>query len=145
MREDEAGLRASQAECEKLIAHEVSRGIPKKRIVLAGFSQGGAITLQTGLRHAERLAGLMVLSSYLPIASTVANEASPANKDVPVFMAHGTRDPVIALDRAVASKDALEALGYKIEWHQYPMEHSMALEEIRDVRAWLGKVLAGAG
>ena len=139
--EDEAGLRASQAECEKLIAHEVSRGIPKKRIVLAGFSQGGAITLQTGLRHAERLAGLMVLSSYLPIAATVAKEASPANQDVPVFMAHGTRDPVIALDRAVASKTALEGLGYKIEWHQYPMEHSMAPEEIRDVRRWLGGLL----
>ena len=84
----------------------------------------------------------MVLSSYLPIATTVAKEASPANKDVPVFVAHGTRDPVIALDRAVASKTALEGLGYKIEWHQYPMEHSMALEEIRDVRAWLGRVLA---
>ena len=140
--EDDAGLRASQAECEKLIAHEMSRGIPKTRIVLAGFSQGGAITLQAGLRHTERLAGLMVLSSYLPIASTVANEATPANKDIPIYMAHGTRDPIIALDRAVASKDTLEALGYKVEWHQYPMEHSMALEEIRDVREWLGTLLA---
>ena len=140
--EDEAGLRASQAECEKLIANEVARGIPAKRIVLAGFSQGGAITLQTGLRHQERLAGLMVLSSYLPLASSVAGEISAANKDVPVFMAHGTHDPMIALARATASRDQLKQLGYAIEWKEYPMEHSLAMEEVRDVREWLGRVLA---
>ena len=139
--EDEAGLRASQAECEKLIANEVARGIPAKRIVLAGFSQGGAITLQTGLRHKERLAGLMVLSSYLPIASTVAGEMASAHKDLPIFMAHGTHDPMIALARATASRDQLKQLGYNIEWKEYPMEHSLAMEEVRDVRGWLGRVL----
>ena len=139
--EDEAGLRASQAECEKLIANEVARGIPPHRIVLAGFSQGGAIALQTGLRHKARLAGLMVLSSYLPIASTVASEVSAASKAVPVFMAHGTHDPMIALTRATASRDQLTQLGCNIEWKQYPMEHSLVMEEVRDVRDWLGRVL----
>ena len=140
-KEDEAGLRASQAECEKLIANEVARGIPPHRIVLAGFSQGGAIALQTGLRHKARLAGLMVLSSYLPIASTVASEVSAASKAVPVFMAHGTHDPMIALTRATASRDQLTQLGCNIEWKQYPMEHSLVMEEVRDVRDWLGRVL----
>ncbi len=139
--EDEAGLRASQAECEKLIANEVARGIPPHRIVLAGFSQGGAIALQTGLRHKARLAGLMVLSSYLPIASTVASEVSAASKAVPVFMAHGTHDPMIALTRATASRDQLTQLGCNIEWNEYPMEHSLVMEEVRDVRDWLGRVL----
>ena len=139
--EDEAGLRASQAECEKLIAQEIARGIPAKRIVLAGFSQGGAITLQAGLRHKDQLAGLMVLSSYLPIASTVAAEMSAASKDLPIFMAHGTRDPMIALSRATASRDQLNQLGCTIEWNEYPMEHSLAMEEVRDIRAWLARVL----
>jgi phospholipase/carboxylesterase len=139
--EDDAGVRASQAEIEKLIAREKERGIPASRIVLAGFSQGGAITLQAGLRHPERLAGLMVLSSYLPLAGSVAAEASPANRDVPILMAHGTRDPVVQLVRATTSREQLEALGYKIEWHDYPMEHSVCLEEIQAVRAWLGKIL----
>ena len=139
--EDEAGLRASQTECEKLIANEVRRGIPAKRIVLAGFSQGGAITLQTGLRHNERLAGLMVLSSYLPIASTVAGEMASAHQDLPIFMAHGTHDPMIAIARATASRDQLKQLGYAVEWKEYPMEHSLAMEEVQDVRGWLGRVL----
>ena len=140
--EDEAGLRQSQAECEALIAREVARGTPARRIVLAGFSQGGAVTLQTGLRHAEPLAGLMILSSYLPLAARVAEEAVPANLATPVFMAHGSDDPVVALERAVASKAQLESHGYGIEWKQYPMEHSLCLEEIADIRAWLGRVLA---
>jgi len=139
--EDDAGVRASQLEVEKLIAREKERGIPAGRIVLAGFSQGGAITLQAGLRHPERLAGLMVLSSYLPLAGSVAAEASPANRDVPILMAHGTRDPVVQLVRATTSREQLEKLGYKIEWHDYPMEHSVCLEEIQAVRAWLGKIL----
>jgi len=139
--EDDAGVRASQLEVEKLIAREKERGIAARRIVLAGFSQGGAITLQAGLRHAERLAGLMVLSSYLPLAGSVAAEATPANRDVPILMAHGTRDPVVQLVRATTSREQLEALGYKIEWHDYPMEHSVCLEEIQAVRAWLGKIL----
>ena len=140
--EDDAGLRASQVEVEKLIAREKERGVPANRIILAGFSQGGAITLQAGLRHAERLGGLLVLSSYLPLASTAAAEASPANRDVPIFMAHGKRDPVINLSRAADSRSQLEALGYKLEWHEYPMEHSVCLEEIQAIRAWLGKTLA---
>lgn len=140
--EDEPGLRASQAECERLIAREVGRGIPRSRIVVAGFSQGGAITLMTGLRHPEPLAGLMVLSSYLPLAASVAAEATAANRDVPLFMAHGADDGVIALERAEASRDQLAGLGYGIEWHTYAMEHSVCMDELRDIRAWLGRVLA---
>jgi phospholipase/carboxylesterase len=141
--EDDAGVRASQAEIEKLIAREKQRGIPARRIVLAGFSQGGAITLQTGLRHAERLAGLMVLSSYLPLAGSVEAEASGANKDVPILMIHGTRDPVVQLARATTSREQLTKLGYQVEWHDFPMEHSVCLEEIQEIRGWLGKVLGG--
>lgn len=139
--EDEPGLRDSQAEIEKLIAREKQRGVPADRIVLAGFSQGGAITLQAGLRHPERLAGLMVLSSYLPLAASVAAEASPANRDVPIFMAHGVRDPVVQLARASDSRKQLEAAGYKVEWHDYPMEHSVCMEEVQAISKWLGKVL----
>jgi len=139
--EDDQGLRASQAEIEKLIAREKERGIPAKRIILAGFSQGGAVTLQTGLRHAERLGGLMVLSSYLPLASTVKAEANAANRDVPIIMVHGSGDPVINISRATASRDQLQELGYGVEWHEYPMEHSVCLEEIQAVRVWLGQVL----
>ncbi len=141
--EDAVGLRESQAACEQLIAREVARGMPRQRIVLAGFSQGGAVALQAGLRHAERLAGLMILSSYLPLAASVAAEASSANRDVPIFMAHGSDDAVIALDRAAASRDQLTGLGYAIDWHAYPMEHSLCMEEIGDIRSWLGQVLAG--
>lgn len=141
--EDAVGLRESQAACEQLIAREVARGMPKKRIVLAGFSQGGAVALQAGLRHGERLAGLMILSSYLPLAASVATEASSANRDVPIFMAHGSDDAVIALDRAANSRDQLSALGYAVQWHDYEMEHSLCTEEINDVRAWLGQVLVG--
>jgi phospholipase/carboxylesterase len=139
--EDEAGLRASQAACEQLIAREIARGTPAARIVLAGFSQGGAITLMTGLRHADRLAGLMVLSSYLPLAATVAAEASAANRDVPIFMAHGSEDGVVPLERGETSRDRLTGLGYRVDWHTYAMEHSVCMEEIRDIRAWLGRVL----
>ena len=141
--EDAVGLRESQAACEQLIAREVARGMPKKRIVLAGFSQGGAVALQAGLRHGERLAGLMILSSYLPLAASVATEASSANRDVPIFMAHGSDDAVIAEARAANSRDQLNALGYAVQWHTYAMEHSLCMEEISDVRAWLGQVLLG--
>jgi phospholipase/carboxylesterase len=110
--------------------------------VLAGFSQGGAIAFQAGLRHAERLAGIMALSTYLPIANTVAAERSAANQDVPIFMAHGTQDPVIVLARATSSRDQLAALGYNVEWYQYPMPHSVCPEEIRDIGLWLRKVFS---
>jgi phospholipase/carboxylesterase len=137
-REDEEGLRASQKLVEELIR---AQGMPPGKIVLAGFSQGGAIVLQAGLRQAERLAGIMALSCYLPIASTVAAERSAANQAVPIFMAHGRFDDVIPVQRAQASREALEKLGYGVEWHEYPMPHSVCPPEIADISAWLAKVL----
>ena len=140
-REDDAGIRASQKAVEDLIAREGTRGIAPRRIVLAGFSQGGAIVLQTALRYPERLAGVLALSTYLPLAPTLAAERDPANQDVPIFMAHGTQDPMIPVDRARASRDALGKLGYPVQWRDYPMPHSVCLEEISDISAWLTQVL----
>ena len=140
-RPDERGIRASQTAVENLIAKENRRGISSERIVLAGFSQGGAITLQTGLRHTEPLAGLMVLSSYLPLADTVAAERSSANAAIPVFMAHGRQDPVVAIALAQRSVTRLIELGYDVEWHEYPMQHSVCAEEIADIQRWLQRVL----
>ena len=141
-RTDEAGVRESQALIEALIAREKQRGSPASRIVLAGFSQGGAMTLQTGLWHAERLAGLMVLSSYVPIPHALATEASAANRDVPIFMAHGLGDQVIPISAAEQSRDLLKSMKYVIEWHEYAMPHSVCMEEVDDISAWLRKVLA---
>ena len=140
-REDEAGLRRSQVLVEALIAKERARSIDASRIVLAGFSQGCALTLMTGLRCHERLAGLVGLSGYLPLAGTVAAERHGANRDVPIFLAHGRIDPVIPIARAVASRDALVALGHPVEWHEYPMPHSVCAEEIGDLGRWLRGVL----
>jgi phospholipase/carboxylesterase len=140
--EDEAGLRASQELIESLIERERQRGVPASRIVLMGFSQGCALTLLTGLRHAERLAGLVGLSGYLPLASRTAAERSVANAGVPIFLAHGREDPMIAIDRALASRDALLALGYPVEWHDYAMAHSVCMDEINDLNRWLLRVLA---
>jgi phospholipase/carboxylesterase len=140
--EDESGLRASQVQIEALIAREVARGMPAQRIVLMGFSQGCAMTLLTGLRHAERLAGLVGLSGYLPLAARTAAERSAANAGVPIFLAHGRDDPMITLDRATASRDALLALGYEVEWHDYAMPHSVCMDEIVDLNRWLLRVLA---
>lgn len=140
-REDESGVRASQTLIEALIAREKERGTAANRLVLAGFSQGGAIALQTGLRHSERVAGIMALSTYLPIADRFAAEASKANRDAPIFMAHGSYDPVIPLARAEQSRGLLQSLGYKVEWREYPMQHSVCPEEVSDIGAWLGKVL----
>ncbi len=140
-REDEAGVRASQALIEALIAREKERGTEAHRLVLAGFSQGGAIALQTGLRHPDRIAGIMALSTYLPIADKFAAEASKPNQDTPIFMAHGSHDPVIPLARAEQSRGLLQSLGYKVEWREYPMQHSVCPEEVSDISAWLGKVL----
>ena len=142
--EDEAGLRASQQLIEGLIARERARGMPSRRIVLMGFSQGCAMTLLTGLRHAERLGGLVGLSGYLPLAELTAAERSPANADVPIFMAHGREDPMVGIDRALASRDALRALGYDVEWHDYAMPHSVCMDEIVDLNRWLLQVLGGA-
>jgi phospholipase/carboxylesterase len=135
--EDEAGIRASQAQVEALIAREKQRGVPASRIVLAGFSQGGAIVLQTGLRLQEKIAGIMALSTYLPLAAKLAAERSTANASVPIFMAHGTQDPMIPVARAQASREALEKLGYKVEWRTYAMPHSVCGEEIADMAAFL--------
>ncbi len=140
-REDEPGLRASQALVEALIAKEKARGIPAERIVLAGFSQGCAMTLQTGLRHPEKLAGLMCLSGYLPLAAMIEAERHAANHATPVFMAHGRQDPVVVIARAEQSRDALKALGHDIEWHEYQMQHSVCQEEIDDIGQWLARVL----
>ena len=141
-REDEAGVRASQRSVETLLAREKARGVPANRIVLAGFSQGGAIALHTGLRHAERLAGIMALSTYVPLADKLAAEANPANLTVPVFMAHGTHDPMISVTRAKESRDLLLQQGYAPEWKEYRMEHSVCPQEIGDIAAWLKRVLA---
>jgi phospholipase/carboxylesterase len=141
-REDEAGLRRSQATIEALIANEKARGIAAERIVVAGFSQGCAMALMTGLRHGERLAGIVGLSGYLPIAATTAAERHAANHGTPVFLAHGRQDPVVPIARAQQSRDALAALGYTIEWHEYAMAHSVCIEEIGDLNAFLLRVLA---
>lgn len=141
-REDEAGLRKSQAQIEELIAHEKSRGIPAGRIVVAGFSQGCAMALMVGLRHAEKLAGIVGMSGYLPLADKTAAERSAASQDVPIFLGHGTRDGVVVLPRAVDSRDALKAMGYTVDWHDYPMEHSVCPQEISDLESWLQRVLA---
>lgn len=141
-REDEAGLRKSQALVEQLIATEKERGIPAERIMIAGFSQGCAMTLQAGLRHPEKLAGLLCLSGYLPIHATIEAERHPANHDTPIFLAHGRGDPIIPIDRAEKSRDMLQALGYSVEWHEYMMPHSVCAEEIDDISAWLRRVLA---
>ena len=135
-REDEAGVRASQQLVEDLLAREKARGMAASRIVLAGFSQGGAIALQTGLRHGERLAGVMALSTYVPLADTLAAEANPANRGVPIFMAHGSADPMIAFARATASRDLLQQQGHAPEWHEYRMPHSVCPQEIADIGAW---------
>jgi phospholipase/carboxylesterase len=134
--EDEAGIRASQKIVEALIAAE--RG---KKVVLAGFSQGGAIVLQAALRHAEALAGVLALSTYLPLAGKLQAEASSANRAVPIFMAHGQYDEIIPIDRAEASRDALQRLGYAVEWHAYPMPHSVCAPEIADISRFLNRVL----
>jgi len=143
-KEDEAGVRGSQALVQALIEREKSRGVDPRRIVLAGFSQGGAIVLQTGLRHAERLAGILALSTYLPLPGRLAAERSAANRDLPVFMAHGTHDPMIGIPRARASCAALETLGYPVQWKEYAMGHAVCGEEIADIAAWLLRLLAPA-
>lgn len=139
--EDEPGLRESQRAVQQVIERERERGIAAARIVLAGFSQGCAMTLLTGLRHGERLAGLAGLSGYLPLAASTQAERSLVNADVPLFLAHGREDPVVHPQRGLASRDALLALGYPIEWHDYPMEHSVCIEEIADLNRWLARVL----
>lgn len=141
-RADLAGVRASRARIEALIAAERARGVAASRIVLAGFSQGGVIALYTGLRHAERLAGLVGLSTYLVDPGSLGAEASSANRGVPILMAHGLRDPVVRYEWAEASRAALDKAGWKVEWHAYPMEHEASHAEIRTVGDFLARVLA---
>ncbi len=144
-REDEAGLRASVAQVHALLDREVARGMPAHRIVLAGFSQGCALTLLAGLRYPQRLAGLAGLSGYLPLAASTAAERSPAMADAPVFLGHGRNDGMVTMARGQAARDALVALGQPTEWHDYPMEHSVCMEEVDDLNQWLLRVWAQPG
>ncbi len=140
-RQDEAGVRASMAAVEALIARETERGVPSEHIVLAGFSQGGAVALAAGLRHARTLAGIVALSTYVPIHASLAVERDPANATTPIFYGHGTADPVVVLQRGVDSRNLLQALGYAVDWHTYPMGHAVCAQEVADLRAWLGRRL----
>ena len=141
-REDEAGLRQSRLDIEALIANEKERGIPANRMVVAGFSQGCAMALMVGLRHSETLAGIVGMSGYLPLADTTAAEHTTASLKTPIFMAHGQRDPIVAMARATDSRDALLAMGYAVQWHAYPMEHSVCPQEVADLGDYLRQVLA---
>jgi phospholipase/carboxylesterase len=137
---DEGGIRESQAAIERLIARERGRGIEASRIVVAGFSQGGAIALQTGLRHASRLGGIVALSSYLALQDSLDAEASAANRATPIFMAHGTEDPIVPLALAESSAAALRARGYDVEWHAWPMPHAVCAEEVQALAEFFARV-----
>lgn len=138
-RQDDAGIRRSQREITKLITRERQRGIPPANIILAGFSQGGAIALHSGLRHTETLGGIIALSAYLPLADSVDNEASDASRQTAIFMAHGLQDPIVPYALGRRSGDRLSELGYMLEWHEYPMQHTLCMEEVRDIEAWLSR------
>jgi len=141
VREDIAGINASRQEVEALIARENERGIASERIVLAGFSQGGATALHTALRHSERLAGILALSTYLPVRATLADEASACNRDIPIFMAHGRADPVLPIALGQASCKLLQQAGYDVAWHEYDMQHQVCGEEIQALGSWLRALL----
>jgi phospholipase/carboxylesterase len=141
-REDETGIRGSVAAVHALLDREVARGVPAERIVLAGFSQGCAITLAAGLRYGQRLAGLVALSGYVPLAASTAAERHAANATTPVFGGHGSRDGIVRPERGRAGRDLLQSLGQPVEWHEYPMEHSVCIEEVRALEGWLLRVLA---
>jgi phospholipase/carboxylesterase len=141
-RHDEAGIRRSAARIETLIARERSRGVEARRIVLAGFSQGGAVAIHTALRHPERLAGLAALSTYLVLPETLAAERSDANRDLPIVQCHGTLDPMVPEERGRACRDALAAVGYRVEWHDWPMQHQVCAPEISLLGDWITKRLS---
>lgn len=143
-RADEKGVRASQTAVGNLIEREVARGMASENIVLAGFSQGGAIALQAGLRYPQRLAGIMALSTYVPLAESLPQEAASANARTPIFMAHGTHDPVVPYAMGSGSRELLGKMGYNVEWHAYPMQHSVCLEEVQDLSAWLRKTICAS-
>ena len=140
--EDEVGLRESQALIQQLLDREVERGMPSERTVLMGFSQGCAMTLMAGLRAPQRLAGLVGWSGYLPLAGTTAQERSAASQATPIALAHGEHDDVVAIERGLASRDLLLSLGHDVEWHSYPMAHSVCPEQVTDLNAWLLRVLS---
>lgn len=140
-REDESGLRDSQRQVEALIVAQENLGISSERIVLAGFSQGCAMTLMTGLRYPRRLAGLLGLSGYLPLADRLQAERHKANADVPVFLAHGSEDPMVPMVRAIAARDQLLSLGYPVAWRDYPMPHSVCMEELADIGQFFHQIL----
>ena len=140
--EDESGVRASSDAVSRFIAAEVSAGVAEERIVLAGFSQGGAMALHTALRHPRRLAGIMALSAYLPLQSKLAGEVSPANRETPVLMCHGLHDGIVPLTLGTAARDELQRLSYRVEWRTYPMEHQVSMEEVAHISDWLQRVLA---
>ena len=140
-RQDEAGIRASQTEIEKLIAQEKQRGIAAQNIFLAGFSQGGAIALHTGLRHAEKLGGILALSTYLPLAETLVDEANTDARQSPIFMAHGISDSVVPFSFGKMSATKLREHGCEVEWHEYDMPHSVCAEEVSDIETWLTRQL----
>ena len=135
--QDAAGIRASQHEVEKLIEQEVQRGIAPSHIFLAGFSQGGAIALHSGLRFRERLGGILALSTYLPLANTLKQEAAISATSTPIFMAHGRNDPVVPYKSGKASAEELLRHGYALEWHEYAMQHTVCMQEVRDIEHWL--------
>lgn len=137
-RQDEVGIRESIGLLEELIEREGTRGVSPENILLAGFSQGGAIVLAGGIRHARRLAGIIALSTYLPMAEKTDKEASAANRETPIFMAHGSQDPTIAHALGEMSRDYLQQRGYRIEWHTYAMAHQVCMEEIADLARWIG-------
>jgi Predicted esterase len=141
-RADLEGVRASQREIEALLEAQTRQGIASRRIILAGFSQGGVIALYTGLRFREPLAGIVALSTYLVGAEGLGAEASEANREVPIFMAHGSLDPIVPLRLAQISKARLETFGYRVEWHEYGMPHSVCAEEVEAIAAFLRRVLA---
>jgi phospholipase/carboxylesterase len=142
LKEDEKGVRESQRTIEQLIEREITRDIPAGRIALAGFSQGGAIALQTALRHPARLAGVLALSTYLPLPDKLVFERSEANEDLPIFMAHGIEDPIVPLKLAQSSCTRLLTAGYPVEWHEYSMTHTVSREEMGDIGKWMQRVLA---
>lgn len=135
--EDEAGIRESENVVRGYIERELASGIPSKRIVIAGFSQGGAIALQTGLRYPQPLAGVMALSTYLPLRNSLAAEASQANRSLPILICHGTHDGVLPVSLGSSTRDLLTGMGYDVEWHSYPMEHSVCMEEIAHISGWI--------
>jgi phospholipase/carboxylesterase len=136
-KQDAEGIRASIEEVETLIARELERGVPAERIILAGFSQGGAMALSAGLRHGHTLAGLLILSAYLPLHETIEAERSGANHATPIFWGHGSADPIVPMALGEQSRQALAMLGHRIDWHSYPMAHQVSLPEIADIRSWL--------